>query len=179
MRADGRSHSHDYETNNRNKARRLHDVPHRAAGAVEGHARKFYPLSTLPYPLPTYTRHARSPETRFEQQIARAFEPDARLEERLEGVALAVERVDDVRAGLDERGLEHVRKKGEDWVKGLVLLAARAGRVAVLDAREELGEDREVEDERSGEEGILGTERNALANANAKRTEKNDAPRTR
>ena len=75
------------------------------------------------------------------------------LNERLEHVALPVERVHDVRAGLDERHLEHVREQGEDPVERLEVHAC--GRVAVLDARQELGEDREVEDERRREQRVL------------------------
>ena len=95
------------------------------------------------------------PDASLEKEIATTLETDASLEEGLERVALAVERVDDVRAGLDERRLEHVREEGEDRVERLEVLARR--RVAVLDAREQLREDREVEDERRREQRILYT----------------------
>jgi hypothetical protein len=92
------------------------------------------------------------PHTGLEQQIRVGLEADAGLEERLERVALAGERVDDVRAGLDERRLEHVRQEREHRVQLLELARARR---ADLDAREELSEDGEVEDERGRKKRVL------------------------
>ena len=93
------------------------------------------------------------PNASLEQEVAAALEADAGLEECFERVALAVEAVDDVGAGLDERRLEHVRQEREHRVQRREL--ARGGRVAVLDAREQLREDRQVEDERRREKGVL------------------------
>lgn len=96
------------------------------------------------------------PKAGLEQQIRIVLEPDTRLEERLERIALAAQAVHDVRARLDERRLEHVREQAEDWVERLEV-RGRAGVVggAVLDAGEQLGEDRQVEDERRREERVL------------------------
>jgi hypothetical protein len=58
---------------------------------------------------------------------------------------------------LDERGLKHVREKGKDRVKWRKLwcgLALRSG-AAVLDARKQLSQDRQVQDERRGEKRVL------------------------
>ena len=93
------------------------------------------------------------PDAGLEQKVAAPLNADAGLEERLERVALAVEAVDDVGAGLDERRLEHVRQEREHRVQRREL--ARGGRIAVLDAREQLREDRQVEDERRREQGVL------------------------
>jgi hypothetical protein len=61
------------------------------------------------------------------------------------------------RTRLDERGLEHVREEGEHWVeRRKVLPGALGGEGAVLDTREQFGEDRQIEDERGREERILG-----------------------
>ena len=92
------------------------------------------------------------PNASLEQEVAAALEADARLEERLESVALPVEAVDDVGTGLDERGLEHVREQGQHGVQRLEL--GRGAR-AVLDAREELGQDGQVQDERSSQKRVL------------------------
>ena len=82
---------------------------------------------------------SRLPDARLHEQVAAALETDARLQERLERVALAVEAVHDVGAGLDEGRLEHVRQKREHRVQRRELAVGR--RVAVLDAREQLGQD--------------------------------------
>ncbi len=102
----------------------------------------------------TAQAHPRLPDARLEQQVAAALQPNARLEERLERVALPVQRVHDVRAGLHERRLEHVRQQREHGVQRLEVLARAS--VAVLDARQEFGEDRQVQDERRREERVLG-----------------------
>ena len=77
----------------------------------------------------------------------------ARLEEGLEREALSAEGVDDLSTRLDEGSLEHVREKREDAVQRLEL--GVLGDAAVGDASEELGQDGQVEDEGSGEEGVL------------------------
>ena len=61
------------------------------------------------------------------------------LDERLERIALPLERVNDVSARLDKRHLEHVQEQGEDRVERLDVLPR--GRVAVLDTRQELLQD--------------------------------------
>lgn len=100
----------------------------------------------------------RSPDAALEEEVAAALEPDARLHERFEGVALAAEAVHDVGAGLHERGLEHVREQREHGVERLELGRGPGGDVADLDAREQLGEDRQIEDERRRKERVLKTE---------------------
>lgn len=97
----------------------------------------------------------RLPDTRLKEKVRATLDTDARLEERLERVALARERVDDVRTGLDERRLEHVAEQAEDGVKRLELLRLGLVSLAVLDTREELREDREIEDEGRREQRVL------------------------
>ena len=96
----------------------------------------------------------RLPDARLQQEVAAAFETNAGLEESLECVALAVEAVDDIGARLDERSLKHVRQEREHGVERLEVTAR--GRLAVLDAGEELGDDREVENEGRREQRVLG-----------------------
>ena len=102
------------------------------------------------------------PKPGLEEQIALAFKPQARLHEHLERIALASERVDNVRTGLDERGLEHVAEQAEDRVqrrkRGRVG-RRRGGDLTVLDARKEFGENHEVEDQRGRQERVLYTGR--------------------
>ena len=133
--------------------------------------------ATQPSAHPSATRAL--PDARLEEEVARALEADARLEERFERVGLAVERVDDVRAGLDERRLEHVREQRQDGVQRPEVLRAR-GEVAVLDAREELGEDRQVEDERRREQRVLrGRKEERSVRGKREDGGRRDAPRTR
>ena len=137
--------------------RRLRRAPPPRRRAVEGpRASKHHPTFTPLRSFPFQPSAARSPDARLEQEVARALEADARLEERLERVALAPERVHDVRAGLHERRLEHVREQREHRVERLERARLRArGGGAVLHAREQLGEDRQVEDERRREQRVL------------------------
>ena len=88
------------------------------------------------------------PNPSLEQQIALALKPQTRLHKHFKRVALAPESIDDVRTGLDERCFEHVAEQAEDRVERRKLghTVARSGDLAVLDAREEFGEDHEVED---------------------------------
>jgi hypothetical protein len=93
-----------------------------------------------------------SPHPRREKEVALVLETQTRLEEHLQPIPLPRERVDDVGAGLDERGLEHVAQERQHRVERLELGLSLA---AVRDAGEQLGEDGEVENERRGEEGVL------------------------
>jgi len=77
----------------------------------------------------------------------------ARLEESLESSALATERIHHISAGLDERSLEHVRKKGKDAVQRLELLVLTNATVG--DTSEQLGKDGEIEDKRGSQKRIL------------------------
>ena len=88
------------------------------------------------------------PHPSLEQQIALALKSQTRLHKHFKRVALASEGIDDVRTGLDERCLEHVAEQAEDRVEGRKLghIVARSGNLTVLNAREEFGEDHEVED---------------------------------
>ena len=90
------------------------------------------------------------PHPRLKEQVALALQAQARLHEHLERTPLAAERIDDVRAGLDERRLEHVAEQAEDGIQGCKRGGGRVGRggrgLAVLDACEELREECEVED---------------------------------
>ena len=54
---------------------------------------------------------------------------------------------------LDERSLEHVRQQRQDGVKRGEL--GLSGGVTVLDTSEKLSQDRQVQNERSCQEGIL------------------------
>ena len=102
---------------------------------------------------------AKLPNPRLEKQIALALKPQTRLHKHLERVALASESIDDVRTGLDERCFEHVAEQAEDRVERRKLgrFVARSGNLTVLDAREEFGEDHEVEDQRRRKERVLYT----------------------
>ena len=51
----------------------------------------------------------RLPDARLQKQVAAALEPDARLEERLERVALAAEAVDDFGAWQSDVSIDSVR----------------------------------------------------------------------
>ena len=88
------------------------------------------------------------PNPSLEQQIALALKPQTRLHKHFKRVALAPESIDDVRTRLDERCFEHVAEQAEDRVERRKLghTVARSGDLTVLDAREEFGEDHEVED---------------------------------
>lgn len=60
------------------------------------------------------------------------------------------------RTRLDERGLEHVRQQAQHGVQRFELgLAGIRAAGTVLDTSEKLGEDGQVEDQGSGEEGVL------------------------
>lgn len=48
------------------------------------------------------------PNTRFEQKVTAAFQPNASPEERIKSVALPAEAVDNIRARLNQRCLAHV-----------------------------------------------------------------------
>lgn len=62
------------------------------------------------------------------------------------------------RTRLDERGLEHVREQAQYGVKRLEIALAGVGAAGtVLDTSKELGEDGQVQDQGSGEEGVLQT----------------------
>ncbi|KAF8753703.1 Heat shock chaperonin-binding motif [Rhizoctonia solani] len=50
------------------------------------------------------------PNSSIKEQVALVGQSQASLQERFEGLTLAVERVDDLSAGLDKRSLEHVGK---------------------------------------------------------------------
>ena len=54
---------------------------------------------------------------------------------------------------LDEGRLEHVGEQGQDGVEGSEVLLLTD--LAVLDAGEELAQDSQVQDQGSGEEGVL------------------------
>ena len=89
-----------------------------------------------------------SPDTGAQEEICGALEANARLQERLEPIALPAQAVHDVRTGLDMRRLEHEGQEGEHRVERVELSRAVGVERAVLDACEEFGEDGEVEDER-------------------------------
>ena len=96
-----------------------------------------------------------SPQPTLKEQIALPLKPQTRFHEHLQRIPLAPERIDDVRAGLDERRLEHVAEQAEDRVQGHKLgiaCGSGSGGLTILDAREELGEDHEVEDQRRRKE---------------------------
>lgn len=97
-----------------------------------------------------------SPNPGIHEQITLMLQTQASLEERLEGVPLPAQAIDDIGARLHQRRLEHVREEREDAVERLILadLATRRD-FAVLDASKELGEDGKVEDQWGGEERVL------------------------
>jgi hypothetical protein len=78
----------------------------------------------------------------LEEQVALTLKPQTRLHEHLEPITLPSERIHNIRTGLDKRRLEHVTEQAEHRVQGCV------GRrdLAIVDAREELGENCDVED---------------------------------
>ena len=84
---------------------------------------------------------------------------------------MPVQTIDDVRAGLDERRLEHEAEEREDAIEGfeiglgLGLGSIGSGELAVGDAREKLGEDGEVEYEGGGEEGVFAFVEDVLRSA--------------
>jgi hypothetical protein len=92
------------------------------------------------------------PSPGSEHQITIVLQTETSLEEDLETIPLPVERVDDIGSRLDKRRLEHVGQEREDRVEGLVL--GLVG-LSVGDSSHELGEDREIKDERSGEERVF------------------------
>jgi len=57
-----------------------------------------------------------SPNSGLKKQVRIPFQANTSLEEALKRITLPVKTVDDIRAGLNEGRLEHVRKKGEDRV---------------------------------------------------------------
>lgn len=65
---------------------------------------------------------------------------------------MTAERVDHFVTRLDERRLEHVGEKREDWVERLELLLSNG---TIDDACHKLGEDGEVENERRGQERVF------------------------
>ncbi len=80
------------------------------------------------------------------------LQAQASLEEHLERVPLPAQAVDDIGAGLDQRRLQHVREEREDAVERLeVADLAIARYFAIGDARQELGENDEIEDQWRGE----------------------------
>lgn len=74
---------------------------------------------------------------------------------------------------LDERGLAHVRKKGEHRIKRSEVFLFTS---TILDTSEKLGKNGQVQDERSGQERILNND-----NELVERYDRGDAflPRTR
>ena len=88
------------------------------------------------------------PNPSLKQQIALALKPQTRLHKHFKRIALASESIDDIRARLDEWCFKHVAEQAEDRVerRKLGYIVARSGDLTVLDAREEFGEDHEVED---------------------------------
>lgn len=100
------------------------------------------------------TSDSNLPDPGLKQQITASFQANACLQESLQRVPLPVERVDDVRARLNERSLEHIGKERQNGIKRLEI-SAFLGDSAILNASQELGEDDEIEDERSSEEGVF------------------------
>ena len=101
--------------------------------------------------------HGHLPDTSLKQQVAAALETDASLQECLQRIALPVQAVDDVGTRLDKRSLQHVGKQRKDRVEWLELGRRRG--ITILDTGEQLGEDGQVEDERSSQERVLRKER--------------------
>lgn len=87
----------------------------------------------------------------LERHVVLGREADGRAEDVHEGCALGRKGVHDGRARRHGRRLEHVREDGEDRVE----LLGRPPVEGEGDAREELCEQDEVEDERHGEERVL------------------------
>jgi len=106
-------------------------------------------------PTPTWTWYEASlPNPGPQQQISTTLHSEASLQEHLERVPLPSQAVHHIRAGLDERSLQHVAQKGEDRVEGIKLGLASSD-ILVLDSGQELSEDGKVEDQRSGQERVL------------------------
>lgn len=103
----------------------------------------------------------------------------ASLQERLESRTLTAERVDYVRARLDEWGLEHVREEREDAVQRLELWVLVVAHFTVGNASEELGEDGQVEDERGSEKRVLKIERKVSITVEETSRIRMNVPRTR
>lgn len=87
------------------------------------------------------------------------------LQEHLQPVPLPVERVDDICAWLDKGRFEHVRQEGQDRVERLELCVGIDIGLSVGDTGEKLGEDGEIEDEGSGEEGVFALVEDVLESA--------------
>lgn len=81
------------------------------------------------------------------------LQADASLQELFETIALTAQAVDDVCTWLDKRGFEHVGQQGQDGVERLELVALVD--LAVLNARQKLGQHSEVQDEGSGKKRVL------------------------
>lgn len=110
--------------------------------------------------LPSPTRQQQVPPTSL-------LQTQTSLQERSQSLSLPVQAVNDVRTGLDERCLEHVRQEGENWVERLegnfgfggegVGCGCGGGEGTVADSGHQVCKDGQVQDEGSGQEGVLSS----------------------